>query len=761
MKHYVLFLFLWSFGIFAQTDELPNGFAYSLRVKNVKGAPDPNRKIVFIEANTYERQVFSTNASGSFSHVFEGGNWLGSVDEMKNCIEIDASRPGKSKETITYDPIGYKLQNKSVPDRRSIDFKTVSQARLSPSVKPTAKETILTVVLADRSRKVYPGIEVQACNYATQTIYKGRTNGNGAVTFKLPIGLEYEIDVDGVESIRRIQLPQRPKMARLQVLFQPKEFGENQKNDLIVQKLKPDVRPSTSHAKIKLSVSGGSKDGIKEDVYVRMLKSNKVYSAKTNDKGEAIFMLPIRQKYFIDFNYQRDAKQIDLSKVKGIAEQSMHVHYTPDPRMENIEDFIPSIEELIEYDVQNFIDKQYPEPEMGDIDFQLSWGNKFNKNSKEALLEVGMKVKSKMNRKAAPLNLCFVIDKSGSMMGDDRIEQLKKSLIDFINRLDSTDIISVVVFDDQPRVAVPAEQLGDKQKAIDIIHAIRAGGGTVIYSGLEKGFDEVRKHHSSGFVNRVMLLSDGYGSRPPREVAAMAKRNIKLGIELSAVGVGTNYNQALLSKLASAGGGLMHLAGNAKNIQDAFRHELESVLYAVASKAKLEVLYNDEIVYRQLYGYLNEKVTSGKMSVDIPHLFPGLNQMALIKFDLINPTRKIEREKVVVRLSYVEPESGETIKLEKNISPEWSEATGELDMTIDKEHKKVLAVAIANQSLKVMANSFEAGDRIAAQQSVQSAIDQIKELFPKAKPEELLSLVQRLTEYVNAFEQLKSMRTHQ
>ena len=58
-------------------------------------------------------------------------------------------------------------------------------------------------------------------------------------------------------------------------------------------------------------------------------------------------------------------------------------------------------------------------------------------------------------------------------------------------------------------------------------------------------------------------------------------------------------------------------------------------------------------------------------------------------------------------------------------------------MSIDKEHKKVLAVAIANQSLKNMANSFEAGDSDAAQAFVQSALTQIEKLFPKAKPEDL------------------------
>ncbi|NVK64321.1 MAG: hypothetical protein HWE22_07020 [Flavobacteriales bacterium] len=92
--------------------------------------------------------------------------------------------------------------------------------------------------------------------------------------------------------------------------------------------------------------------------------------------------------------------------------------------------------------------------------------------------------------------------------------------------------------------------------------------------------------------------------------------------------------------------------------------------------------------------------------------------------------------------------------------PEWTDATGELDMAIDKEHKKVLAVAIANQSLKVMAESFEAGDHDRAEAVIRESMEQINQLFPNAKSEELLAVMKRLTEYVEAFETLKSIKQY-
>lgn len=750
---FVIFLFC-SFISFGQDTE----YVYSLTVRTNKGAPDANRDVVFIEKNTYEHLPLKTNSQGKLTHTFTYGVWTGSIGEMRNCIDIYADHSGSGSNMFTYDPENYRLQNKSVPDRRTIDFKTVSQERMDPFAEPTSKESVLTIILKDQAKKTHAGIEVNLCSFSTKTIYTSRSNNNGAATFVIPLDAEYDIDIDGVESIRRIRMSERPMNSKLTVLFQPQTFKEKKQGKFTIQTTSPNIKPSSSHVKVKLKVRGGPNNGIQEDVYVRMMKSNAVYKGKTDDEGYALFMLPVRQQYFVDFNYQRMADQIDLSQVKGIAEQSINVLYTPDPRWQNIESFIPKVKDLVAYDMHNFVDKQYPEPVNSDMEFYLNWGNKFNENSKEALLEVGLKIKSTMNRKdPTPLNICFVVDKSGSMMGEERIEELKLAMIEFVKQLAPTDIVSVVVFDSQSKVAVPAAPIGNKKKVIDVIHAISAGGGTVIYDGLELGFSQVSKNSNKGYVNRVILLTDGFGSRPPEEVIAMAKGNISKGIELSAVGVGTGYNQELLSLLASAGGGLLHLAGTGSNIRAAFSAELQTILFPMAEKAVLEVRYNDQIVYRQLYGYSQEKVTPGKMTCDIPHLFPGLNQMALIKFDLINPTKEIVNEKVVVTLSYIDPETKKEIKMEKKIHPEWTTATGELDMTIDKEHNKVLAVAIANQSLKVMSESYHGGDKAKAEESVRQSINQINRLFPNAKSDELLALIGNLMEYVEAFETMKLM----
>lgn len=736
--------------------------AFDLKVFTTKGQPDKNREVVFIESSTYEHLAFKTNSSGQLHVEFDHGSlWLGSVGDMRNCIEVNVRGNGRSSQTITYDPIGYARKIEPRPDRRSYNFEVIDQDRIYPGEQPTRNESIISIVLQDRNGKYYSKVPVTMTCFATNRQYTSMTNTRGAALFKLPINQKYEIDVDGVESLSWLDLGPHPQTSNLQLLYQPRTFKEEKEDRFIVQNVHENVQPSSSHARVKLKVNKDGLSAIDEDVYIRMLKSNNVYRAKTNDQGEVLFMLPLRQQYFVEFPYQREADILDLSKMEGIGYMNKTVDYIPDPRLTNIENFIPSVEELIAYDINEFINKVYPEPLDGDIGLQLKWGTPITRNSKEALLEIGLKVKSTTNRKTSkPLNICFVIDKSGSMIGEDRIEQVKKSLIRFVQQLDSTDYVSIVVFDDQSTVAVPAAAIGDKKKIIDIIYAIRSGGGTNIYKGLEQGFNAILSSKKPGMIERVVLLTDGYGSVPPEEVVKMAKSNIAKGIELSTIGVGTDYNQALLGQLASAGGGLLHLAGNSNNIDNVFQRELESILYPMANKAQLIVRYNEQIVYRQLYGYSNEKIENGFIKLELEHLFPGLDKLLLAKFDLHNPTPDIVKENVEVELSYTDAVTNKPVILKKSIKPDWKDIDGSLDFKLEKEHQKIIAISNVNQLLKVMVNSFESGDKQLAEQSVRDAIAQLTKLYPQAMPEDIIAITTRLQSYVDAFEYLRLNKTY-
>ena len=71
------------------------------------------------------------------------------------------------------------------------------------------------------------------------------------------------------------------------------------------------------------------------------------------------------------------------------------------------------------------------------------------------------------------LNVALVIDRSGSMCGS-KIEQAKHAASYAVNQLRGDDIVSVVIYDDEVEVLVPATKVTDKRDILSKIASIES-----------------------------------------------------------------------------------------------------------------------------------------------------------------------------------------------------------------------------------------------------------------------------------------------
>ncbi|MFN2188862.1 MAG: vWA domain-containing protein [Candidatus Promineifilaceae bacterium] len=155
--------------------------------------------------------------------------------------------------------------------------------------------------------------------------------------------------------------------------------------------------------------------------------------------------------------------------------------------------------------------------------------------------------------KYLPRNLSLVIDCSTSMKGD-RLSSVKSAAIAIIEGIGPEDKISIVSFSDRAEVIYPSSTVENKIAAAAFINSIIASGGTEIFQGLEKGFNEIRKSRLSEYNNHIILLTDGRTYGDTKECIELAKEAAEQSIDISAFGIGADWNDAFLDKLVSLSG---------------------------------------------------------------------------------------------------------------------------------------------------------------------------------------------------------------
>lgn len=153
-----------------------------------------------------------------------------------------------------------------------------------------------------------------------------------------------------------------------------------------------------------------------------------------------------------------------------------------------------------------------------------------------------------------PLNLTLLIDHSNSMKGV-RLERVKAAAQNIIKRLGPKDILSVVAFNDRATVIIPATTVQEKAKLQSSISLINPAGSTEMFHALSEGVNQARTYLGPRTVNHIILLTDGHTYGDEERCLQLARAAADEGIGISAMGLGTDWNDDFLDKVAGATGG--------------------------------------------------------------------------------------------------------------------------------------------------------------------------------------------------------------
>ena len=205
-----------------------------------------------------------------------------------------------------------------------------------------------------------------------------------------------------------------------------------------------------------------------------------------------------------------------------------------------------------------------------------------------------------------PINLCLVIDRSGSMAGD-KLEQAKSACIDIFRSLTPDDHFTVLAFDNEVVSVVNPQTAAAEVE--DRICALVSGGSTNLSKGWYLGLLELQTYGTPKHINRIILLSDGMATDGEQKPAVLGQESARawdeLGITTSTIGIGRGFQEDILAVLASKSGGRSWYIGN-QVIADIIREEFSGALSVMIERPGVQLDLPQGLVVQQDFNDLDK-----------------------------------------------------------------------------------------------------------------------------------------------------------
>lgn len=231
-----------------------------------------------------------------------------------------------------------------------------------------------------------------------------------------------------------------------------------------------------------------------------------------------------------------------------------------------------------------------------------------------------------------PATLQVVLDRSGSMAGD-RLDTAVTALIALVDRLDPTDNLGVVAFDDTVQVVVPAGPLTDKESVRAALRGITPGGGTDLSAGYLRGLQEARRVCGAAGAT-LLLVSDGHanaGVVDPDTLRGVAAKARGVGVGTTALGLGLGYDEALLDAVAHGGGGSTLFAEEADTASALIAGEVDGLLDQVAQAVSLRVVPGPDVRSVQLLNDLPTSTVGGAVTIELGSFVSGETRKLVLR----------------------------------------------------------------------------------------------------------------------------------
>jgi Ca-activated chloride channel family protein len=192
-----------------------------------------------------------------------------------------------------------------------------------------------------------------------------------------------------------------------------------------------------------------------------------------------------------------------------------------------------------------------------------------------------------------PVDMVIVLDKSGSMNGE-KMAQAKRAVSHLVSALTARDRLGIVAYSDSTLTLSSLMPVtGDHANRLErAVTGISAAGATNLGAGLDRGLSFLTGAKDAGRLGKLILISDGLANRgvtDPAALGRMAAAAVAGEFSVSTVGVGVDFNEILMTRIADRGAGRYYFLENPAAFAEVFLNEFRSLRLAAAANIAVEI----------------------------------------------------------------------------------------------------------------------------------------------------------------------------
>lgn len=311
-----------------------------------------------------------------------------------------------------------------------------------------------------------------------------------------------------------------------------------------------------------------------------------------------------------------------------------------------------------------------------------------------------------------PMNLCLVIDRSGSMEGPP-LEYAKAACAYVVDLLSPDDVLSIVTFEEVVDLLMPPQKVTNRQLVKDGIQRIVPGNTTNLHGGISLAMQQLAQTVDPSRATRMIVLSDGdptAGIKDFGSLTAFASEVKGRGITITFLGFGPDYNEELLAGMAKRAGGNYYYIPRPEMLPEIFRTELEKLMTIAARNLVLNLKLARWVTLRSSHGQ-----TGNEREIVIP--LADLERGALMEhvFDFEFSNHPLGWYRVAEgKLTYDDSTTGRTETLDLDFVMEFTADSARYSAPLNPAVRSAADLALASRQVEKTIMGLKAGQLTAA-----------------------------------------------